>query len=147
MSTTRVSAPWTFDPTLERSSYIRELLRYYRDTPTVLGYVRDADRHFASQLYDRRIPLDLMDAALSLAAVRRLCSDPWNPPPPVRSLHYFRGVIDELVAKPPDPLYVRYLKWKLLYPPRIVTEDDGTIVIELWSGIPESRFLAPMPGS
>ena len=40
----------------------------------------------------REIPLDLVDAALSLAAVRRLCSDPWNPPPPVRSLHYFRGM-------------------------------------------------------
>lgn len=105
------------------------------------GCVRRADRRLASQLYDRRVSLTLADAAFSLAAVRRICADPLKPPAPIRSLHYFEGVVAELLADPPDPRYVLYLKWKLKHPPRRIDRDDGGIEIELWSGVPWSRFL------
>ena len=107
-------AHWPFDVTLSQEQYVRRLLGNYQTTPTVAGHVRRADRQIAAKLYHRGVPLTLVEAAFSLAAVRRIFRDPKEPPlHPIRSLHYFLPVLDELLLDPPDPDYVRYLDWKL----------------------------------
>ena len=98
----------------DEDPYVRTVLERYRTTPTTAGYVRRADRQLAAQLYHRGIPLTLIEAAFTLAATRRLFR-PHEAPPlnPVRSLHYFLPVIEELLREPPDPDYIRCLEWKL----------------------------------
>lgn len=98
----------------EREPYVRELLGAYRITPGTSGRVRRADRLLADQLYERGVPLLLVQSALALAASRRL-SRPADAPPltPIRSLAYFVPVLDELLAAHPDPDYFLYLRNKL----------------------------------
>lgn len=107
---------WSFDVALSQEQYVRRLLERYRRTPTVQGQLRRADRELATRLYRRGVPLPLVEAALSLAAVRRLFRDPKMPAlQPVRSLHYFVPVLEELLQDPPDPGYIQCLDWKLAH--------------------------------
>lgn len=84
-----------------RASYVREVLRLYRATPTVLGHVRKADRAFAATLFNRGVPLFAVEHALLVAAARRTLNNASPEPlPPVRSLHYFAAIIDEMLHRP-----------------------------------------------
>ncbi len=105
------TARWSFDTTLSRDQYVRRLLDSYRHNPTTAGHVRRADRHLAQQLYEQEVPLDLVEAAFSLAAGRRIFRDLDVPPlAPVRSLHYFLPVIDEIRENPIIvPEYIRHV--------------------------------------
>ena len=110
----RLRALWPFDTTVGQEEYIQQVLQHYRDTPTTAGHIRHADRQLARRLFQRGVPLALVQAAMSLAAVRRLCRHPRAPRlNPVRSLHYFLPVLEELVADPPDPGYIDFLNVKL----------------------------------
>lgn len=105
---------WPFDIHLEQAQYIRRLLERYRSTPTVAGHIRRSDRQLAHDLYQRGVPLALVEAAFSLAATRRLFRNPKAAPlAPIRSLHYFLPVLDELLQDPPDPGYIQCLNLKL----------------------------------
>lgn len=105
---------WPFDLNLDQHQYTQRLLESYRKTPTVVGYVRQADRLLAAQLYQRAIPLALVEAAFALAAARRIFRDPrLGVLNPIHSLHYFLPVLKELLHTPPDPSYIQYLGWKL----------------------------------
>jgi hypothetical protein len=85
-----------------RERYIREVLRLYINTPTVLGKVRRADRILAGQLFERGIPLYAVDHALVIASARRIRNNAFSTPlPPIRSLHYFSSVIEEIIERPP----------------------------------------------
>jgi len=98
----------------ERDLYVRRVLDQYRQLPGTLGHVRRTDRRLAEQLHARGVPLPLVEAAFALATCRRLLrSADAEPLEPVRTLHYFSAVIDELREQPPDPGYVRYLQAKL----------------------------------
>jgi hypothetical protein len=104
----------SFDSTLDRTTYVRRVLDSYRRTPTTAGRVRPADRRLAGQLYDRRVPLDAIQAAFHLAAARRIFRDFHAPPlAPIQSLHYFLPVLDEIRHQPIDPEYLEYLAWKV----------------------------------
>jgi hypothetical protein len=98
----------------DEDQYVRTVLERYRTTPTTAGGVRRADRQLAVQLYHRGVPLTLVEAAFTLAATRRIFR-PHDAPRlnPVRSLHYFLPIIDELLREPPDPEYIRCLEWRL----------------------------------
>ena len=98
----------------EQNSYVHRVLERYRKTPTTAGYVRAADRRLARQLYQRGVSLKLVEAAFALAATRRIFR-PYQAPRlnPIRSLHYFLPVIEELQKQPPDPRYIQHLEWKL----------------------------------
>lgn len=94
--------------------YIAELLGLYRSAPQGSLRVRSADRDLARSLFIRNVPLDIVDAALLLAAARRAHRPSTAPPlQPVRSLHYYLPVIEELLAAPPPPGYAAYLRSKL----------------------------------
>ena len=95
-----------------RDGYVNAVLALYRAAPGTLGHVRKADVRLARQLYDRGVCLDVVDDAIAVALCRRLVRTT-APPEPVRSLHYFVGVIDELLAGSLDHGYVVYLRDRL----------------------------------
>jgi hypothetical protein len=105
---------------MPEQDYIEQLLRLYRgmaETPT--RYSR-YDRQLAAALYQRRIPYERAEAALLLASARRLMR-PVSAPKlgPIRSLHYFLPVIEELGRPEVSADYIRYLRR------RITTLEQG----------------------
>jgi hypothetical protein len=100
------------EPTLQ--DYVRQVLEAYRKTPGTTGVIRRNDRLLAAQLYQRCVPLRAVENALTLAAARRLARPPDSPPlPPIRSLHYFSGAIDEVLQLKISQDYFRYLRFKI----------------------------------
>ena len=94
--------------------YVKRLLELYRHTPGTLGRVRREDRRLASEFQDRGVPMSTIEAAFLLATARRYLRAPdARPLSPVRSLHYFVPVIEELLANPLPDGYVEYLKGKI----------------------------------
>jgi hypothetical protein len=107
--------PEDHDP---RGRYLREVFRLYRATPGVLGHIRRADREFASTLFDQGVPLDTVERAFVLAAVRRVRHNAFSTPlPPIRCLHYFRAIIQETQERPLAPQDVEELRRFLLEHP------------------------------
>lgn len=99
-------------PHASRNLYIHRVLELYRLMPGTSGHIRRSDRQLAGILHDRGISIDVVSAALLLAAARRTFRS-GDPLPPISSLHYIRPLIDELVAQPTPPDYVTYLCRKL----------------------------------
>lgn len=98
----------------QRLQYVRRLLDAYRSTPGTTGRIRPGDRRLALDLYERKVPLPIAEAALLLAAARRTFRAADAPPlATIRSLHYFLPVIDELIAAPLADDYIYYLRRKL----------------------------------
>ena len=97
-----------------REDYVRKVLEAYRNTPGTCGNLRRPDRTLAVQLYQRGIPLNTVENALVLAAVRRLIR-PADAPPltTVRSLAYFMPVIEEVLETEVSEDYFQYVRQKL----------------------------------
>jgi hypothetical protein len=97
-----------------RRLYVQQVLDLYRRAPGTTGYLRRSDRRLAGELYDRGIPIEIIRDALLLAVARRTLRSASAPPlAPIASLHYFRPVIHELIAQPPEPGYLSYIRHKL----------------------------------
>ncbi len=99
---------------ISRQDYVSCILDAYRKTPGTTGKVRPQDRKLADQLYEKLVPLKVVENALVLAAARRLLR-PEDAPPldTIRSLHYFRAVIDEVMTSKMDDEYFLYLRRKI----------------------------------
>jgi hypothetical protein len=99
---------------MEQREYVRRVLEAYRSTPGTAGVVRRGDRLFASQLYDRGVPLNMVENALILAAARR-SARPVDATPlgTIRSLAYFSPVIEEVLQLKLGPEYFQHLRNKL----------------------------------
>ena len=97
-----------------REDYVRKVLEAYRNTPGTSGNLRRPDRMLAVQLYQRGVPLSIVENALVLAAVRRLIR-PADAPPltTVRSLAYFLPVIEEVLETEVGEEYFQYARQKL----------------------------------
>jgi len=94
--------------------YATQLLELYRHTPGTLGQVRREDWRLARKLQERGVPLSTLEEAFLLAAARRCLRAPdAQPLSPIRSLHYFLPVIEEVLVKPLPDGYPEYLKSKL----------------------------------
>jgi len=109
----------------DHALYVQRVLDLYRSAPDTRGRCRTADRRLAADLNQRGVPLTIVRAALILAAARRRARSPAaHPLAPVASLHYFLPVIEELLADPPDPVYIDLLSSRLkaaavATPPRV----------------------------
>jgi len=105
---------WDFDPATIRGEYVWSVLEMYAQTPTFTGRVRREDRRLAHRLYQSKIPLRLVEASISLAAVRRIYR-PLDAAPlsPARSLHYILPILDEIRQRAIDPEYLDYVEWKV----------------------------------
>jgi hypothetical protein len=101
-------------PPSGREDYVRKVLEAYRDTPGTCGNLRRPDRLLAVQLYQRGVPLNKIENALVLAALRRLIRPADAPPLTiVRSLAYFLPVIEEVLEMQVGEEYFQYVRQKL----------------------------------
>ena len=99
------------DNLTNRQLYVRKILAAYRRTPGTTGAVRREDRLLAAQLYQRGVPLSAVENAMLLATARRLSRPPGSTPlGPIRSLHYFLALIDQVLDLHPSPDYFHYLR-------------------------------------
>jgi hypothetical protein len=95
--------------------YLKQLLRLYLELPHTPSRASRYDRRLAQELWQRQTPLEVIETAFLLAMARRCLRDPSLAPlPPIRSLHYFLPVIEEVLTGEISPDYVRYLKRKLV---------------------------------
>jgi len=94
----------------DERAYVRAVLAGYIAVKGAPSKPRPFDRTFALRLCRERVSIDLVLAAFSLAGVRRIHRpDSALPLSSIRSLAYFRPIIDELIAAPPPPGYILYL--------------------------------------
>ena len=99
-------------PADQERIYLDAVLATYSSLPGTPLRPSRQDRRLARDLCRRGVPLRAVRTALLLAAARRTIRS--GPPlPPVRTLHYFLPVIEEVLALPPEPGYVEYLAAKL----------------------------------
>jgi hypothetical protein len=93
---------------------VLKVLEAYRNTHGTCGNLRRPDRILAVQFYQRGIPLNTLENALVLAAVRRLIR-PADAPPlaAVRSLAYFMPVIEEVLESVVGEEYFQYARQEL----------------------------------
>jgi hypothetical protein len=97
-----------------QEEYVQRVLAAYRFTPRTTGTIRRPDRLLAIQLYERGVPLLVVENALVLAAARRLIRPVESPPlNAIRSLAYFLPVIEEVTSLHVSPDYFRYLRQKI----------------------------------
>ena len=102
-------------------TYVRRILEAYLRLPDTPARARQQDHHLAVQLHRRAVPEAIIEAAFLLATARR-CSRPPDAAPlgPIRSLHYFLPVIEELLQHPPPDSYLSYLRETM---PRMIESD------------------------
>jgi hypothetical protein len=95
--------------------YVRAVLARYLWLPDTPSQSSRHDRHLAKALFEGGVPLVVVEAALLLGAARRGLRGPSAPLlAPVRSLHYFKPVITEVMEHgDPDESYLTYLLGKL----------------------------------
>jgi hypothetical protein len=101
-------------PDSATASYVAAVLAMYLGLPETPLRPSAQDQRLARQLYDRSVPLRLVESAFLLASLRRLVR-PADVPPlsPIRSLAYFQPVIEELLSHPVPENYLDYLRLKL----------------------------------
>jgi hypothetical protein len=98
----------------EKRHYIEKLLNLYVGLPQTPQRTSRYDRQLAYQLYEKKVPLEIVEAAFVLASTRRIYRDAGQPRlGPIRSLHYFLPVIEEVTASQLPLNYVQYLRNKL----------------------------------
>ena len=97
----------------DRQMYVRTVLNLYAQTRDIACPARRTDRLLANYFFDRRVPIDIVEAALLLGSARRMCHRGAFALQPVRSLHYFEPIVQELVAQPPPKGYIDYLRLKV----------------------------------
>lgn len=97
-----------------QSRYVTRVLEQYIKLPGTLRRVLRQDRRTALDLYRRGVRLDIVENAFVLAIARRTFRSDADHLEPIRCLHYFVPVIDELIQEPPLPAYLDYLKGRLI---------------------------------
>jgi hypothetical protein len=101
-------------PSPDPATYVAAVLILYVQLPETPLRASVQDQWHARRLYDRGVPLRVVESAFLLASLRRLGRPADGPPlSPVRSLAYFQPVIDELLSHPPPDNYLDYLRLKL----------------------------------
>ncbi len=104
-------------------TYRQTLLDLYLRLPDTPCRVSRHDGRLVRQLWERQIPLTTVETAFLLASVRRAARRPDAIPlGPIRSLHYFLPVIEELLRTPlpQSDAYLAYLRSKVTQRPDIV---------------------------
>jgi hypothetical protein len=93
---------------------VADVLLLYVDLPETPLRASVQDQCRARRLYDRGVPLRLVESALLLASLRRLVRPADVPAlPPIRSPAYFQPVIEELLEHPVPDTYLEYQRLKV----------------------------------
>jgi len=100
------------------ATYRQTLIDLYLRLPDTPRRLSRFDLRLVRQLWERQIPFTTVETALLLASSRRAARRPdATPLGPIRSLHYFQPVIEELLAQPVPDSYLAYLRSKVLLHP------------------------------
>ncbi|HVU48993.1 MAG TPA: hypothetical protein VHD85_22900 [Terracidiphilus sp.] len=96
------------------ATYVAAVVTLYVELPDTPLRASVSDQWLARRLHDDGVPLQVVETALLLGSLRRLIR-PADAPclSPIRSLAYFRPVIDELRTHPAPESYLDYLRLKL----------------------------------
>ena len=98
----------------DQHAYVHAVLALCRGLPDTTVRPRPLDRRLAADWHRRGVPLGVIEAALLLTTARRQARDPEAPSlPPVRSLHYYQPVVEELLANVHPDRYLSYLRDRL----------------------------------
>lgn len=101
-------------PTPDKSVYVQQVLARYLALPHTPARYSRLDRQLAEQLWTRGVRVQDLEAAMLLATGRRLLRSPQMPPlGPIRSLHYFLPVLEEVTRQPLPESYLHYLRRKV----------------------------------
>ena len=94
--------------------YVSSLLTLYIELPETPLRATASDQWLARRFHDDGVPLRVVETALLLGSLRRLIR-PADAPrlSPIRSLAYFRPVVEELRAHPAPDSYIDYLRLTL----------------------------------
>ena len=115
-------------PDSDPASYVAAVLILYVELPETPLRASVQDQWQTRRLYDRGVPLRVVESAFLLASLRRLIRPADGPPlSPIRSLAYFLPVIDELLAHPAPDNYLEYLRLKLR---RLAERNDGSAEVQ-----------------
>ena len=102
----------------DRDAYRQTLIDLYLHLPDTPCRLSRFDLRLVRQLWERQIPLTVVETAFLLASLRRAARHPDAIPlGPIRSLHYFLPVIEELLAHPVPESYLLYLRSKVALRP------------------------------
>jgi len=94
--------------------YVDAVVRLYVWLPGTPSRASRQDRRAARTLFEQRVPLGAVRAAMLMASARRAFRCAAAPPlPPIRTLFYFLPALDEILHNAPEPGYVDYLAAKL----------------------------------
>lgn len=94
-------------------AYQTAVLTLYLDLPDTPRRASDSDKTTARSMFEQRVPLEMVEAALLLGSLRRRCRPPGALPlAPIRSLAYFSAVVEELQQQPRSTTYLDYLRRK-----------------------------------
>jgi len=97
-----------------RQAYVERVLELYRRAPETPARSSRLDRRLAEEFYERQVKIEEVEAAILLATARRLLRNSQAPKlGPIRSLHYFTAVIEEIKSAPVSEGYLEYLRQKL----------------------------------
>src|SRR5262249_35095692 len=97
-----------------RQAYVERVLQLYRQAPETPARFSRLDRRLAAEFYERQVKIEEVEAAILLATARRSLRSPEAPKTgPIRSLHYFAPVIEEVRSNPLSGSYLEYLRRKL----------------------------------
>lgn len=101
------------------AAYVAAVVTLYMDMPDTPMRISASDQWLARHFYQDGVPLETVETALLLGSLRRLIRPADSPRlAPIRSLAYFRPVIEELQENPAPENYRDYLRLKL----RMVTQ-------------------------
>jgi hypothetical protein len=102
------------DPASNPALYTSAVLTLFVDLPDTPLRASLQDQRLAQRLFETGVPLSLVETALLLGSLRRLCrpSDA-RPLSRIHSLAYFQPVIEELQEHPVRDGYLDYLRLKL----------------------------------
>jgi hypothetical protein len=94
-----------------RAEYVTRVIDLYVGAPDTADVPRDTDWLVAGAMYDAGISIDVVELAFQVAFLRRYLAnlerDGYSPL--IRSLAYFRAVIDSLTPAERDPTYMAYV--------------------------------------
>lgn len=100
--------------TITKSVYVEGILKLYLGLAETPPRYSRLDRRLAEDLYEKGIALEEVESAMLLASARRLLRSRDAPKlGPIRSLHYFLPVIEEVRQRPLSASYLEYLRRKL----------------------------------
>ena len=99
-------------------TYRQTLIDLYLRLPDTPRRLSRFDLRLVHQLWQRQIPLTTVETAFLLASSRRAARRPDAMPlGPIRSLHYFLPVIEELLTQAVPESYLPYLRSKVTVHP------------------------------